>query len=436
MGLQAYPMPPGVVTPVKDSGKRGRNQPEQSTEAPAFEFGFQSGEEPTMVVLDHFLTPEDRENIHQNYNDLLRKGTLTMDLNNDGLPDMVPHGDIVSSFGKASGYRIMPLNIRADEDNNPANMLKQVLPQVESGALEVDVVNISMGPLGFPMSFGHLSRMAGIENLTAENIGEKRAEVLEAFREKYRELGLRDIRNSRDLSPDKVAIKRTVELAEVAEQLQAKGVEVVIAAGNDGPGHLNLYNLVPGTTNVGALDESGNPFAWSANNSLVNRWAPGGPFQPQPVTDEQGNVTGYDVTNDGKADLSTDVIYKPPYDGKRPDEVPVHPAEAFSAPPEDRPVSGLVSLDTFLALSQPGQSAEALAQSRETFHRESGIPETAPVYVNIFRKYPSNPLQFFAQQPDGRLAFIPMENPDRDNAFTGTSYAAPFIKGHQAGLSF
>ena len=62
----------------------------------------------------------------------------------------------------------------------------------------------------------------------------------------------------------------------LASNLQAAGVAVVAAAGNDGSGTSVSYpGCLPSTFTVAATDDSDNPAGFSNNNAITDWWAPG-----------------------------------------------------------------------------------------------------------------------------------------------------------------
>ena len=81
----------------------------------------------------------------------------------------------------------------------------------------------------------------------------------------------------------------------LASNLQAAGVAVVAAAGNDGSGTSVSYpGCLPSTFTVAATDDSDNPTGFSNNNAITDWWAPGDGIDA-PVTtgpDAHGSKSG------------------------------------------------------------------------------------------------------------------------------------------------
>jgi hypothetical protein len=80
-----------------------------------------------------------------------------------------------------------------------------------------------------------------------------------------------------------------------------QGTKVYIGAGNNGPDTFNFYNLAGKAVNVGALDAQGRKAAYSADNSLLNRFEQG-TFNIYKVSD------GYDITGNGEPDVKNEEV--------------------------------------------------------------------------------------------------------------------------------
>ncbi|MBY0402673.1 MAG: hypothetical protein K2X66_02155, partial [Cyanobacteria bacterium] len=86
------------------------------------------------------------------------------------------------------------------------------------------------------------------------------------------------------------------------EALNTRGVQVVLAAGNNSPNTFNLYSLANGVKTVGAVAAPGGPVLdFSGNNALVKDFRPGA-FPIRSVSLPNGQP-GIDFTGDNKADV-------------------------------------------------------------------------------------------------------------------------------------
>lgn len=93
------------------------------------------------------------------------------------------------------------------------------------------------------------------------------------------------------------------------EALGRWGVPVHVAAGNEGPGHLNLYSLAKNAVTVGATNAKGEKTAYTADSShnpFVTEFAQGD-FNVRPIQ-RNGKVVGYDVTGSGKVDIPAHMV--------------------------------------------------------------------------------------------------------------------------------
>jgi hypothetical protein len=106
--------------------------------------------------------------------------------------------------------------------------------------------------------------------ITPENVKEKRAEMLEAMRVRS---------NSKEISPnDRAFLKQALSINDEVIKLQERGIKVLTAAGNDGPGAFNI-GMLTADKQYSATDPDGKTSSYSAKNSLT--------------TDGPGNVDFY-----------------------------------------------------------------------------------------------------------------------------------------------
>jgi hypothetical protein len=150
-----------------------------------------------------------------------------------------------------------------------AKALKGLLEQLRQG-LKIRAINLSMGDM-IPGAL--LKQRLGIpESLSLQQqLGEWRADVVE----RLRRFALQHPNTK--ISP--LEDKTTEALLEGIDALSTiyrdHGVPAFVAAGNDGPEHLNVYLLAEGAQGVGALDARGQKWPQSGDNALVGHWAPG-----------------------------------------------------------------------------------------------------------------------------------------------------------------
>lgn len=90
-------------------------------------------------------------------------------------------------------------------------------------------------------------------------------------------------------------------ILQTIQAISQQGVPVYIAAGNRDSRYFNGYGVTPHTINVGATDAQGKKAAYSHTSSIVDRFEQG-TFS---ITRVAG---GFDITGDGKMDVSNDEV--------------------------------------------------------------------------------------------------------------------------------
>jgi hypothetical protein len=121
--------------------------------------------------------------------------------------------------------------------------------------------------------------MAWSEDCSLQEVGALSGIALHPGNVREHAARLRELaRNKRPLSRMYEALEELVGSRSAAVQAlpgPEPAVPVFVAGGNGGVASLNLYTLCRGVNVVGALDPSGLPAPYSANNTLVDWWAPG-----------------------------------------------------------------------------------------------------------------------------------------------------------------
>jgi hypothetical protein len=173
--------------------------------------------------------------------------------------------------------------------------LKDVNAGIDSGAVKLgrgDIVNIS---LGLNKTFTEASTMLGME-ITAENLREKRPEILEGIRAKAV-----DPETPRH---ERAFLKQVVRITEQIEKLQERGITVTTAEGNRGTDNFNI-GLLAADKHYSALTADGQLAQYSAQNSLTTdaradidfKAFPLDMFDPTPFEQQKGHyrVDGTDI---------------------------------------------------------------------------------------------------------------------------------------------
>ncbi len=92
----------------------------------------------------------------------------------------------------------------------------------------------------------------------------------------------------------------TYKIIRQLEALVDNGVAVYTIAGNGGSGMVNTFSFAAGVTTVGAKEEGLNHYI--ADNPFVDTYAQAA-YQVRRVDDGSGEPLGYDIDNDGCADI-------------------------------------------------------------------------------------------------------------------------------------
>lgn len=242
----------------------------------------------------------------------IRGSNGEVDIDQDGVSD-IPHGVLAALYLRRSKANIQFLNsdvkpgtsIRNNFDAIRAgcegriNAFETLHRQIQSGK-RLDAVNFSCATAGTTLN--ELSQVTGLP-LTADNARQHE----EAIRHRLFELADRvpaSGLNVNGLSEQEYRFAYFGKVIRSMEKLTQRGVPVTLAAGNEGPGHINIYSLARGTSTVAAVNARGEKTAYSADaplNPFIDAFARGD-YNVVPVV-KSGKVIGYDVTGSGKVDI-------------------------------------------------------------------------------------------------------------------------------------
>ena len=194
----------------------------------------------------------------------------------------VAHGEISATAAEQNGFNVLRLQlnhkaIRWEYSADYSKVLTSIYDNVLAGNLKLkrgDIINISMGQpfqglFGQP-SFAEASDLLRLrEPITAKNINDraKQSEVLAALRAKLQEAELSKQLHER--------LRQVVETNEIIAKIQDRlGVQVVVAAGNNGPQRFELG--LPDGQRAPGLDRCDRRFA-CRKRDRDSRWT--GPIQ-------------------------------------------------------------------------------------------------------------------------------------------------------------
>lgn len=239
---------------------------------------------PTVIIVDDFSRP-----------------TLNLDRNGHG----PSHGELSARPTEAMGqYNVIRIQVNTEQlpatrrrlgesfEKDSSSVFTALNEKIEKGELPLgkgDVVNISFGNNalrqrdnlgevalvgGKPVllegtgepTFAEMNQLLGGEfeskPVTAENLKEMRPKILER---------LKELQASDDLNDQFIKgswIKAVLSTNEAIEKIQQKGIQVMVAAGNDGPDRVSWDYLVA-EKQLAAVDRDGQYLPWSAHNSLT-----------------------------------------------------------------------------------------------------------------------------------------------------------------------
>jgi hypothetical protein len=278
------------------------------------------------------------------------------------------HGELNARLTEENGFNAVRMQVGFNKPGyfDIENSLKTVNAGIEDGSLPLgngDIINIS---LGLNKTFTEASKVLGID-INAENLLEKRTEILQAMREKSLD---HDVpRKTRDW------LRQMVGINDQIEALQERGIIVATAEGNKGSDNFNL-GLLAADKHYSSLNADGTVADYAAHNSLttdaqaeINFYArPLDLFDPTPFEQQtgtyklQGSNIKLPATEFGgfieepapNGDLATQIMYAPASiyatnDGaaavSNPTEIPLQPL-----PDDDSRIQG------YLAFSERGSS--------------------------------------------------------------------------------
>lgn len=158
--------------------------------------------------------------------------------------------------------------------------LKLIVDKIQKGH-KYDALNLSMST---PVDFTYLSKKVG-KQITPDNVLQNRDNI-----KKW-------IYNEKD-------DKTVIQLRETLEQLDKisdRGVQIYVAAGNEGKNKFNLLSLAKNTKIVGSIDSKGQKTNFTEDNSFVKNWDLG-IFPIKRAYDSKGKL-GFDYTGDGSVDI-------------------------------------------------------------------------------------------------------------------------------------
>lgn len=221
---------------------------------------------PTVAYLDSFSTR----------NDNIEHINGTVKHTKDGQPFAdgkgVSHGELSARGAEQNGYNVYrvesntnsPDHFKHEDYSKPLN---EIADKIDNGQMKMgkgDVVNVSMGHNNPDMTFDQANKFLGMNGLNAENLKDRRPEVLDK---------LNQVANDKTRSSDDRAwAQAALDTNKAIDRLQAKGIHVMQAAGNDNTDKDKRFSIdfMNASDQLGSNKPSGKPDFFSADHSLVS----------------------------------------------------------------------------------------------------------------------------------------------------------------------
>lgn len=333
----------------------------------------------------------------------------SIDIDGDDQPDVF-HGELVERLVQVSGHPTERLDL-SEMSSLPDlhELLLKVITEIESGNLAYSRVNLSQES---PLRLSAFKKDLFLDDptfpeITSANIQANSRRILEKLWSDR---------------PDFMV----QELADISARFAKAGVPIVVAAGNFGPGFVNMFSLLPGVISVGSLEVTGQKLFTSSDNAFVTDWLPG-------VVVPTAINGGIDINDDAKPDFLSEALTN----GRAvvSDWVGQTLAGALSkVNPEFLnwavkaeatgyvvPNAALNIVDAGMYLTEDLVALPTVTQGTRNLFRSLGayglkIQGSAPRY-------------FFDATPDGILMFDPKRDgsANQRTRIAGTSFAAPRI---------
>ena len=226
-----------------------------------------------IAVVDVFGDPAGDLDVERDQGELIAAGAT--DIDGDGLRENIHHGDLVSLYVRTDDVEILkfPVDEAGDAKGQLLASLREIGTMDAEGELP-DAVMFCWESSTLVSSFGATLRPEG--------------------RPAYKET----IRGWAETDENWCL---THEIILALEDLATRGVLVVTIAGNSGPAWVNTYTFAEGVMVVGAIEQDPDG-EWATRNGLIDAYAQSS-FEVRLVGEAERPVFGYDIDEDGRADI-------------------------------------------------------------------------------------------------------------------------------------
>jgi hypothetical protein len=244
-----------------------------------------------------------------------------IDIDGDGTPD-IAHGVVaaINLKSRMANARVLMVDSEASPagSQNPQEVTRQgcqgrirafqQLTERLNRGERLDGVNFSCATAGTTLT--ELGEVIGMD-LSPTVMAGLRGPQLQRTHEEIRQRLFR-LADQADRVPMDDRTYRYAYYGKVLQSMEAvsrRGVPIYVAAGNEGPNHLNLYSLAQGAISVGAVNARGERTVYTADDStnpFVTRYAQGD-FNIRAIR-QNGQVSGYDINGDGRVDVPAHLV--------------------------------------------------------------------------------------------------------------------------------
>lgn len=220
-----------------------------------------------------------------------------IDVDGDGTAD-ISHGQAVSVYAGQDGKQVEEKDISDGDGGLDEEKINSYLQEIIDNPGSVKDVNMSFGA---EFSIEDLRTIPGCEDLDASNFKEYSEEVKEFLNNPEEHLEKPDDMSEEDYQAELQSFKLQAQMIDKIEQISAQGVNINIAAGNNGKDNINLSSFAEGDNIniVGATNNLGDKEGYSASGA--NTYAQG-------TYNSVVTADGYDINGDGVTDVENDEV--------------------------------------------------------------------------------------------------------------------------------
>ncbi len=304
--------------------------------------------------------------------------------------------------------------------------LNKVARQIQEGT-PVEAVNMSLSTA--ETTFSELGQAIGMDLSPAAVQQANPRQLKTDIRRR-----LDHLVNQSDLGPLPELQYRYAQFGKVLqamERITDQGVAIYVAAGNEGPGHLNIYSLAEGARTVAAVNAKGEKTDYTADtsgNPFITDWVQGD-YNVKAVV-QNGQIAGYNLTGGNQIEVSrAQVSGQGRFMNPTLRKFQHQPLQNVLIRPSE------VSLLRTNGLNAHGQRVVPDLMKRvfpvEVYGQLKGLSEEAIQKMKSQGDYTTwDGALTFRQDANGRLNYNPEGSPSASrlpvvNVVRGTSYASP-----------